>query len=87
MLTAKEELQKAIRDNNPGAINEALDRIRAEKRAAAGQATTVSPNPAANNAGGGKTGVSGGADRPPPTAPTPAQSAKPTASAPRTACR
>ena len=32
MPTAKEELQKAIRDNNPGAINEALDRIRAEKR-------------------------------------------------------
>ena len=61
MPTAKEELQKAIRDNNPGAINEALDRIRAEKRAA-GQATTVSPNPAADNAGGGKTGVSGGAD-------------------------
>lgn len=81
MPTAKEELQKAIRDNNPGAINEALDRIRAEKRAA-------------GKAEGGQTGVSGGADRPPlatcptpPTAPTPAQSAKPTASAPRTACR
>ena len=52
MPTAKEELQKALRDNNPGAINEALDRIRAEKQAA-------------GNAVGGQTGVSGGANRPP----------------------
>ena len=34
MPTAKEQLQKALRENNAGAINKALDRIREEKRAA-----------------------------------------------------
>ena len=34
MPTAKEELQSAIRSNDPGEINRALDRIREEKRAA-----------------------------------------------------
>ena len=34
MPTAKEELQKALRENDPGAIDSALDRIREEKRAA-----------------------------------------------------
>ena len=34
MPTAKEQLQKALRENNAGAINKALDRIREEKREA-----------------------------------------------------
>ena len=34
MPTAKEQLQSAIRSNDPGEINRALDRIREEKRAA-----------------------------------------------------
>ena len=34
MPTAKEQLQTALRENDPGAINKALDRIREEKRAA-----------------------------------------------------
>lgn len=81
MPTAKEELQKAIRDNNPGAINEALDRIRAEKRPAAMRGAA---RPAYS---AGPTGRPLQIAPKPPTAPTPAQSAKPTASAPRTAYR
>lgn len=34
MPTAKEQLQTALRENDPGAIDAALDRIREEKRAA-----------------------------------------------------
>ena len=40
MPTAKEELQSAIRSNDPGEINRALDRIREEKRAADEPATS-----------------------------------------------